>query len=101
MKLTLWMTLNSCNPMMVISSLVSSNAFSSHPNLKLLLNDMHFFALGAQLMGKFAKWSLIVEAKYCLKKLINALNLTSEPHPNPYKVNWITKKGETTVTKFA
>lgn len=34
------------------------------------------------------------------KKLVSTLNLTGEPHPNPYKVNWITKKGETTVKEI-
>ena len=34
------------------------------------------------------------------KKLINALKLTADAHSNPYKVNWITKKGETTVKEI-
>lgn len=32
------------------------------------------------------------------KKLVNALNLKLEPHPNPYKVSWIKKGGEAQVT---
>lgn len=34
------------------------------------------------------------------KKLITALKLTTDPHPNPFKVNWITKKGETTAKEI-
>ena len=35
------------------------------------------------------------------KKLVAALNLQVESHPNPYKVNWITKKGKRLSKKSA
>ena len=33
------------------------------------------------------------------KKLVSALNLKTDPHPNPYKVSWIKKGGEATVSE--
>ena len=33
------------------------------------------------------------------KKLVTVLNLKTEPHPNPYKVSWIKKRGEATVSE--
>ena len=41
--------------------------------------------------------SFFVKGHYQSKNLVTALNLTTQPHPNPYKVNWITKKGETSI----
>lgn len=34
------------------------------------------------------------------KKLVATLNLQAEPHPNPYKVNWIAKKGKTAIKEI-
>ncbi|KAE8649693.1 hypothetical protein Csa_011978 [Cucumis sativus] len=34
------------------------------------------------------------------KKLITALKLIADPHPNAFKANWITKKGETTIKEI-
>lgn len=37
---------------------------------------------------------------FVAKKLIFALNLKAEPHPNPYKIDWIKKGGVTQVNEF-
>lgn len=34
------------------------------------------------------------------QKLVNALNLKVDPHPNPYKVSWIKKGGEATINSI-
>ncbi|KAA0047078.1 reverse transcriptase [Cucumis melo var. makuwa] len=37
---------------------------------------------------------------FVAKKLVTALNLKAEPHPNPYKIGWVKKGGETTISEI-
>lgn len=44
---------------------------------------------------------VIIDSRSCenvvSKKLVHALNLKAETHPNPYKISWIKKGGEASV----
>ncbi|TYK23145.1 hypothetical protein E5676_scaffold142G001540 [Cucumis melo var. makuwa] len=37
---------------------------------------------------------------FVAKKLVTALNLKAEPHLNPYKIGWVKKGGETTISEI-